>query len=41
VLLTDLVRQTEKLIASAHRAILRAERKMRRALQVRFILYFK
>jgi len=35
VLLTDLDGQTEKLIESAHRAVVRAERKMRRALQVR------
>jgi hypothetical protein len=35
ILLTDLDGQTEKLIASAHRAVARAERKMRRALQVR------
>ncbi len=35
-LLTELDGQTEKLIASAHRAVARAERKMRRALQVRF-----
>lgn len=35
ILLTDLDGQTEKLIASAHRAVVRAERKMRRALQVR------
>jgi hypothetical protein len=34
VVLTVLVRQTEKLIASAHRAIVRAEYRMRRALQV-------
>jgi hypothetical protein len=35
ILLTDHDGQTEKLIASAHRAVVRAERKMRRALQVR------
>ena len=35
ILLTNLDGQTEKLIASAHRAVVRAERKMRRALQVR------
>jgi hypothetical protein len=35
ILLTDLDGQTERLIASAHRAVVRAERKMRRALQVR------
>ena len=34
ILLTDLDGQTEKLIASAHRAVARAERKMRHALQV-------
>ena len=33
--LADLIWQAEKSIASAHRAIVRAERKMRRALQVR------
>ena len=36
-----LVRQAEKLIASAHRAIVRVERKMRRALQVRSHSTFK
>jgi len=35
ILLTDLDGQTEKLIASAHRAVVRVERKMRRAMQVR------